>query len=51
MNDKGKNDKNKDGGAHNVTRDGDTGRRGADEDHSQKIDPKEYGKDSWGGKE
>ncbi|GAA4542299.1 hypothetical protein [Amycolatopsis samaneae] len=35
------NDGEKDG-KHDISGDGDTGRRGNDEDHSTKIDPKKY---------
>lgn len=44
---RGKNNDGKDGGRHDATRDGDTGRRGNDDQHSSKIDPKKSGKSPW----
>lgn len=44
---RGKNDDGKDGGRHNATRDGDTGRRGKDDEQSTKIDPKKYDTSHW----
>lgn len=44
---RGKNNDGKDGGRHDATRDGDTGRRGKDDEHSNKIDPKKFNKSPW----
>lgn len=43
----GRADDGKDSGRHDAGRDGDTGRRGDDDRHSGKIDPKQYGKSPW----